>query len=139
RRSKRDEEILARFESLGLVHHLGHVSRPASLAIQRSADALVLVSGTTPSSIPLKLFEYLGARRPVLHLGHAGAAERLLDETRGGVTVSPDDREAIVAQLRRIARLEFAEPFEPRSIEQYSYPQVAERMAEVIERAAAAP
>src|SRR5262249_16340313 len=100
RRSRRAQEVLGRFDAPALLRRLGYVPRAASLAIQRSADVLVLVSGTTPSSIPLKLFEYLGARRPILHLGHPGAAERLLEETRAGVTVSPDDREAIVDQLR---------------------------------------
>jgi hypothetical protein len=50
RRTERDEELLARFEHLGLIRHLGYVPRSTSLSIQRSAD-VVLVTGTTPSSI----------------------------------------------------------------------------------------
>lgn len=135
RLTERDERLLSRFAHLGVVEHLGYVPRGRALAIQRSADALVLVSSPTPSSIPLKLFEYLGAERPILHVGRPGAAERVLAETGAGVTVSPDDREAIVEQLRRIAQMRFADAVGPRDISPYTYPTVAERMAEVIERA----
>lgn len=135
RLTTRDQAILARFEHLALIRHLGYVPRPSALAIQRSADALVLVSGTTPSSIPHKLFEYLGARKPILHLGHQGAAARILEETGAGVTISPDDCRALVEQLKRIALSQFARPFTPRGIDRYSYPYVAKRMADVIERA----
>ena len=137
RRNERDEAILRRFAHVGAIEHVGYLARPTALALQRSADVLVAVSGTTPSSIPLKLFEYLGARRPILHLGHPGEAARLLDDTGVGVTVSLDDREAIVAALRTIALAEFAESYAPRNLEQYSYPYVAQQMAEVIERAIA--
>lgn len=135
RRSERDEAMLSRFIDLGLVKHLGHLPRETALVLQRQADVLVLVSGSTPSSIPLKLFEYLGAGRPILHLGRPGSAARILEETRAGTTVSPDTAAEMVEELRRIARREFFEPFSPRQIEQYSYPYVAERMAEAIEEA----
>jgi Glycosyl transferase 4-like domain/Glycosyl transferases group 1 len=135
RLTERDERLLARYEHLGVVSHIGYVPRPTALAAQRSADALILVSSPTPSSIPLKLFEYLGADRPILHVGRPGAAERVLAETGAGVTVSPDDRAAIIEQLRRIATLEFAETLGPRDVGRYTYPVVAERMADVIERA----
>lgn len=135
RLTERDERLLERFRHLGVVTHLGYMPRTAALAVQRSADALVLVSSPTPSSIPLKLFEYLGADRPILHIGPAGAAERILRETGAGVTVSPDDRPAIAEQLRRIAQMVFADALGPRDIGRYTYPAVAEQMAAVIERA----
>jgi glycosyltransferase involved in cell wall biosynthesis len=137
KRTDRDEAILGRFAHLGAVSHLGHTPRSTSLAMQRSADVLVLVTGTTPSSIPLKLFEYLGARRPILHLGDDGEADRILLETGTGMTVSPQDPDGLVEQLCRIARSEFGAEFAPREIERYSYPHVAEQMAGVIEDAIA--
>jgi glycosyltransferase involved in cell wall biosynthesis len=137
RQTQRDEALLARFERLGLIKHLGYVPRATSLSVQRSADVLVLVSGATPSSIPLKLFEYLGARRPILHLGQEGAAQRILDETGAGVTVPLDDGDGIVAQLRLIAGSRFAQPYSPHGIDRYTYPFVAEQMAEAIEEAVA--
>lgn len=138
RRSERDEAMLARFAWLGSIRHLGYVSRATSLGIQRTADVLVLVSSNTPSSIPHKLFEYLGARRPILHIGRAGAAQRILEETNAGVTVSPDDPAALVASLRQIARSKFGHSLSLGDIGRYSYPAVAEEMADVIERALAA-
>lgn len=138
RRTERDVEILSQFDHLGIVEHLGYVPRSTSLALQRSADVLVVVSGTTPSSIPLKIFEYLGARRPILHLGHPGEAARVLEDTGTGVTAALDDPEGIVGELRRAALGEFAQSYSPRNLERYAYPYVAERMAEVIQSAIAA-
>jgi glycosyltransferase involved in cell wall biosynthesis len=135
RRTERDQAMLARFEHLGIIRDLGYVPRSMSLALQDSADVLVLVTGTTPSSIPHKLFEYLGARRPILHLGHEGAADRILIETGAGVTVNPDDPVSIEHELGRIARCEIIAEYSPQAINRYSYPGVAERMAEVIEAA----
>jgi glycosyltransferase involved in cell wall biosynthesis len=138
RRTGRDDAILARFDHLGLIRHLGYVPRDQALAIQRAADVLVGVSSRTPSSVPLKLFEYLGAGRPILLLGYEGAATRIIDETRAGAIVSPDDRRAIVEQLRRIATGQFEREFAPRDVERYAYPGPAERMAELIEEVIAA-
>ena len=135
RLTERDTAMVARFVDRGLVRHLGHLPRATALALQREADVLVLVSGSTPSSIPAKLFEYLGARRPILHLGRPGSAARILEETHAGTTVSPDTPAEIVEQLTRIARREFLQPFSPRELAAYSYPYVAERMAEAIEAA----
>ena len=135
RRSERDDRLLARFVDLGVVEHLGYVPRPQALAIQRTADVLVLVSSPTPSSIPLKLFEYLGARRPILHLGRPGATARIISETGAGHTVSPDDRDAIVSELRRVAGGGFPPAVRPEALARYSYPSIAERMAEVVDRA----
>ena len=53
------------------------------------------------------------------------------------MTVSLDDREGIVEQLRRIALREFAQPFEPRNTDRFAYPYVAEQMARVVEEAVA--
>ena len=135
RRTERDNEMLARFSDRTLVRDLGYLPRPNALALQRSADVLLLVSGNTPSSIPLKLFEYLGTGKPILHLGRPGAADDVLTETGAGITVSPDDPEEIISQLGRVAASDFTVSRSRLGIERYSYPYVAESMLEVLEGA----
>jgi glycosyltransferase involved in cell wall biosynthesis len=134
--SSRDAELLAGLSGATLVRHLGHLPRAESLRLQRSADVLVLL-GSDGSEAPAKLFEYLGARRPVLYAGGPSAAAEILAQTRSGVTVAHDDVEAIGRALRTIANGAFATDFSPGGLEPYSYPGVAEAMAAAIEQAIA--
>ena len=116
------------------ITHIGAIPRLGALRLQRTATAL-LVIGSASSAATAKVYEYLGADRPILHVGGTSAISRILDETGRGVTVPFEDTDAIIRELRRIANGEFGTELAPRSIERYSYPFVAERMAEVIEEA----
>lgn len=73
-----------------------------SLRVQSSADVLLLVMWDTPGEegvLPGKLFEYLGARRPVLAVGAPqGAAASLIAERDLGLASS--DPSVIAARLR---------------------------------------
>jgi glycosyltransferase involved in cell wall biosynthesis len=105
------------------------------LALQRSADALVLLTSRNTSEATGKLFEYIGAGRPVLALAEGNEAERIVRETNVGVTVAPDDVDAIVQALRRVATGELARAYAPRNTEQYTYPEPARAMADLVEEA----
>lgn len=62
------------------------------------ASALLLVVDETKDSaeiVPGKVFEYLGARRPILALAPRGAVAELLEETRAGFVAPNHDVEAI--------------------------------------------
>ena len=136
-RLDRDErELLESFALGDLVRHLGPLSRAQSLALQRRADALVVI--TAPDvvwELPGKLLEYLGSGRPILALAAGNEAARLVTETGTGIAVPPADVAAIVAALRRVASGELARGYTPRNLGEYTYPRPAERMAEVIEEA----
>jgi hypothetical protein len=73
-----------------------------ALHIQTQADILLLLLWNDPAEkgvYPGKLFEYIGARRPILAVGHTdNAAGELIRSRQAGVTL--DDPEAIAAQLR---------------------------------------
>ena len=136
-RLDRDERQLLESFALGrLVRHVGHLSRAQSLALQRRADALVVI--TAPGvvwELPGKLLEYLGSGRPILALAAGNETARLVTETGTGVAVPPADIGAIVAALRLVASGELACNYAPRNLNEYTYPQPAERMADVIEDA----
>ena len=120
-----------------LVEHVGQLDRATALALQRSADVLVLITSRHSSEATGKLFEYLSAGRPILALAQGSEAERIVRETRTGVVVAPDDVGAIADALRRAVRGELTRDYAPQHIERYSYPRLAEEMADVIEQAIA--
>jgi hypothetical protein len=82
-----------------LVHP--HVPRKEALAIQQRADALLLMQWNDPreqGNLPGKLFEYLGARRPILGLGlEDGVPANIIRERAAGCFTN--DPAQIAAQL----------------------------------------
>jgi glycosyltransferase involved in cell wall biosynthesis len=114
----------------------GSMPRDRALALQREADALLLLAQPTRSQLlNIKLFEYLATGRPILALAGDTEAGRIV-ESIGGETVRADDSAAISAALSRAVDGALAPP--PReAIAPYTYPAPAERMAEVVERAIA--
>lgn len=133
-RPEEDRAIAAR----GLqdaVRRVGQLPRAESLALQRRADALLLVTSNNRSEATGKVFEYLVAGRPILALAHENVAARLVHETRTGVTIAPDDVEAITASLASLARGELGRQYAPRGVERYVQPGPALEMLAAIERA----
>ena len=95
---KVDAEVLQAIEDAGLggnVVSLGYKAHPEAVAEQRSASVLVLPLRNDPDYmliLPGKLFEYLGARRPILGIGQEdGAMARVLSDTQAGVTCGWDN------------------------------------------------
>jgi glycosyltransferase involved in cell wall biosynthesis len=88
------------------VEHLVEAAAPVpyreALSIQTSADALLLLLWNDPKErgvFPAKMFEYVGAGRPILAVGGTGsAAAEFLREKRLGLVT--DDPGRIAAQLR---------------------------------------
>jgi glycosyltransferase involved in cell wall biosynthesis len=136
RQTESDERDLRELAS-PLVRHVGVLSRPAARALQRRADGLVLITSRNRSEATGKLFEYLGAGRPVLALAEGNEAERIVRETAAGITVAPDDEHAIAATLREVAAGSLQRAYAPRGLEEYIYPGPALKVEQVIERAIA--
>jgi len=112
----------------------GTLARPDALALQREADALLLLASARRTQLlNFKLFEYLAAGPPILALAAGTEAGRVVAEA-GGEVVPADEVDAIVAALRRLAAEEVP-PSDPEARERYSYPRVAERMAAAAQRA----
>ena len=87
------------------VSHLVEIHEPVNhieaLKIQSEADILLLIPGTgykMQGVYTTKLFEYLGARRPILCIeDNNGVASKLIQDRRAGVTLN--EPEAIARQL----------------------------------------
>ena len=125
---------MERLRRLGLAQTIGLVPRATSIALQCRASVLLLITSADASQTTGKLFEYLAANRPILALAENEAA-RIVRETNTGVTVPPRDVDAIAAALRDVASGKFAQGYDPRRVERYTYPAPAEDMAEAVEAA----
>ena len=67
---------------------LGFVPHAQAVSLQRSADVLVNIANEDPVHVPGKVYEYLGAGRPILHVGDHdddGAAQLVRTHRRGMV------------------------------------------------------
>jgi glycosyltransferase involved in cell wall biosynthesis len=127
-----ETELFATDLSPARITALGSVPREQAIALQRAADALLLVAQPTRSQLlNIKLFEYLAAGRPVLALAAGTEAGRVVEEI-GGESVRADDPVAIARALERLVAGQLAAP-SPTSVAPYTYPGPAERMAAVVE------
>ena len=114
----------------------GSLERERALALQREADALLLIAHPTRSQLlNIKLFEYLAAGRPIIALAAGTEAGRIAAEL--GAAVEPADQPAaIAAALERAARGGLPSPA-PEAVAPYTYPAPAESISEAIEIAIA--
>lgn len=132
-----DERRIVQDTGLGeLIVHVGPLPRMQAIALQRRADALLLLtSGDHVSQVTGKVFEYLAADRPILCLASNNEAERLIRDTHTGLTVAPDDIEGILDALLAALDGRLRDAHRPVNLERYRHPAPAEAFAESIERA----
>ena len=135
RLTEQERELITRSGVGDALQHIGTVPRTEAIALQREADALILHTSRNSSEATSKIFEYLSASRPIVALAEGNEAARIVSETGAGITVAPDDVEAIAAALRQAATGELAAAYSPHGVERYTYPAPAESMAAVIEAA----
>ncbi len=95
----KNNEVLVKEMGLENVVELkGHVSHDKCLQYQADADLLLLIIYTcewSKSVLTGKLFEYIGARKPILALVPEGEAKDLIVKEGLGKTVDPGDIEGI--------------------------------------------
>ena len=127
-----EERVLIDSVGSDLIEHVGYLDRGAALALQRSANALVLLTSRNSSEATSKIYEYLASGRPIIALAEGNEAARIVRETKTGITVPPDDVPAIVGALRSAASGELWQSYAPHGLEAFTYPGPAIAMAEAI-------
>jgi glycosyltransferase involved in cell wall biosynthesis len=127
------DEERALIEADASARTVGMLDRGRVLALQRAADALVVITGNEAGLATGKLYEYLAAGRPVLVLGADTAAARVVERAGAGFAVSASDPDAIAAGLERLPG--FAARPNAEIVAEYSYPRLARRLADEIELA----
>ncbi len=139
RLDREEQELIEGLDLGDTVRHVGQLSRAEAMLLQRRADALLLL--TSPNlvwELPGKFFEYLGAGRPILALAEGNEAARMVHATGTGITVPPDDVDAVTTALETFARRELDAAYRPVGTERYVYPAPAVEMEQEIEKAIAA-
>jgi Glycosyl transferase 4-like domain len=119
-----------------MVHEVGYLPKAQALALQRAADALLLIStGPHRQVVTAKLSEYLLAERPILAVLSENEAARIIRETRTGTVVAPDAIDAICDALESCVDGRLSASFQPQGLERYAQPAPAMAFADVIEAA----
>jgi glycosyltransferase involved in cell wall biosynthesis len=132
--TEHERVLLNREVAPARIRLLGSVERKRALALQRSADVLVLIAQPTCSQlVNFKLFEYLAAGRPILALAARTEAGRLAADV-GGASVRADDKRAIGAALGSAIAGELAMP-DPEAASRFIYPAPAAAVLAEVERA----
>ncbi|WP_457651265.1 glycosyltransferase family 4 protein [Rhodocaloribacter sp.] len=91
----------------GVVRYEGYRAHDETVAFLRSADALWMTIGRRPGAEGIstsKLFEYFGARKPILALVPEGAAREALAPYGAARVVDPDDTAAVAGALDDLFR-----------------------------------
>jgi glycosyltransferase involved in cell wall biosynthesis len=117
----------------GAVRHLGRLPREQALALQRAADALLVITSGHALVATGKLYEYFAAGRPVLVLGEATAAAKIVRESRAGWSAPHDDPDAIAARLADVVRGP-REPAGSEALRVYSYEEIAGELSRLVSR-----
>jgi glycosyltransferase involved in cell wall biosynthesis len=132
------QAVISQPELAPMVRHLGVLSRPEALALQRRAAALLLITSADDASVAsMKIYEYVAAGRPILALAGDNQAARIVEETGTGVRVAPDDVPGIRRALERLVSGAFAKDYAPHDRSPHTYPAPAETLAAIIDDAVA--
>jgi glycosyltransferase involved in cell wall biosynthesis len=104
--------LARRCDANGLIRDHGEVSRSTALRMQRDADALVLLDWKSSNAGVMtgKLFDYLGAKAPILVVGGrpTSCVSRIVGQSGRGVHLGEDAGgilEALVAAVETPSRL----------------------------------
>ena len=82
---------------------LGFLPQDEAFKHMQETDYL-LVTMTDGSSLTGKIFEYLATRKPILAFSRVGGEiDKILEETKGGWCVDPDDRQGACEMLKKAA------------------------------------
>lgn len=139
RLDRAERELIEATNAEEMIRWVGHLSRADAMALQRRAAALVLI--TAPNlvwELPGKVFEYMGARRPILALAHGNEAARVIEETGIGTCVAPGDVPGIASLLERVAKGEPLGTYDDARLRDFVYPAPAEAVIREMEAALSA-
>ncbi len=100
-----EQAAARRYGVADLVSFVTPVPRREAYQHQVDADALLLVTAPGVRSVATsKLYDYIGAGRPILALAQDNAAAQIVDRFEIGLTVPPADAAAIAAAIGELMR-----------------------------------
>lgn len=99
------KQDIPRFGLEDMIHVIPHKPHHEIVKDMKKASALLLISGDDAEITTGKIYEYLGANRPILALAPTeGEVAKIIHDTRGGVVVHhnnvPDIKHALIRILK---------------------------------------
>jgi glycosyltransferase involved in cell wall biosynthesis len=119
------------------VRAVGNLERADALALQRAADALLLVipPARARSVATAKLYEYIAAGRPILVLGETNAAADTVRAAGLGVVAPAEDPDRIATTIAGLMHGDAAPAgADAAAAERFGYPAIARALAVEMER-----
>lgn len=140
---KTDYQIVESIKAAGLEMNLvdlGYVNHESAVREQSGASVLLLPLRKEPeyrATLPGKLFEYLGARKPILGIGQTdGAMARVVADAGAGLTVGWEDKAGLRSFVDAAweAFLKGESLYSGTNIEKYSRIETARSMATLLNK-----
>ena len=136
------DQKIARLGLGGIVSQHGPVNATETIDAQRSAQLLLLLTWDDPAdrgTCPVKLFEYMAARRPVLSLGYRqSAGSRIVEECGLGRAFSSNEGGALRSFLReqigKATHADLSTTLNTECADRYTHLEMARKVAEILER-----
>lgn len=91
---KENQKLIRKLKIQAFVKDHGYVNHDESIAKLKSADVLWFMVGrrrNIDAILPGKVYEYIGAKKPILACVPEGAAKMAIEESGAGFICSPDD------------------------------------------------
>jgi len=142
--NKQTADLVKELGLQNVVKLLGYVSHQESLKLMVNSDVLLIVIAAEesynekigPLMIPGKVFEYLGAKRPMLALVPCGATKDLIKSTKTGIIAPPNDinyiKKAIFEMFQKWERANLKSV--ESDISKYNRKKLTEKLAAVFQR-----
>ncbi len=102
---KENQKLIKKLELQSFVKDHGYVNHDEAIAKLKSADVLWFMVGrrrNIDAILPGKLYEYIGAKKPVLACVPDGAAKMAVEESGAGFVCSPDNIDDIKNTLLKV-------------------------------------
>lgn len=138
-RAKSEEAVASRFGLGQVVEFIPYVPHRESVAHLVSADLLWLIIGPDEGETIAtgKIYEYLGARRPILASVPRGVAQQLVESTGAGIAVHPQDErglERVLLQFYRNFKQDGALPEVPaEAVERFDRRRLTGKLAAIFD------
>ncbi len=103
-----NQKLIRKLKLQAFVKDYGYVNHDESIAKLKSADVLWFMVGrrrNIDAILPGKIYEYIGAKKPIIACVPDGAAKMAVEETGAGFTCSPDNIDEIKSTILKVYEL----------------------------------
>lgn len=128
------EKLAVDLEKQGVLRRDPPVGNQICLQQMARADGLLIIQPDSPMQIPAKLYEYVGAERPLVLIGGEGATARLVRRHHLGL-VCPNDVENVTKLLLQLrAKPELLQPPISESAGKFDYRGISANVAKLLSK-----